>query len=1152
MPIYQWDGSSWRQVNSIWQWDGTVWRNINSGWQWDGGSWRQFFSSGTFQPEIRDASGNVIYNRSIGLNVIGYRGSAASGTYAYTYEYSRDLVSWSPQTAAGATGTLTGTVLTASYPTDASDLSLITSPLYNYNLYMRFKVVKSGETQYSQSVRIRHYQPTSGLQTTSGVRAVGGALFNPVNLNPYVNDVLTFWSSSDWVYTNASSPLTNNARPNYYIFTYQTGSGTTVKDSRVVDTSPLTPTNASKYTVRSGDLNSPIYVTIEAVNSNPNSGYSYVTTRNVDDGTLKAPKNLLLKVSTTYTGRLEGTWDESDGGNLTAISYSWFLYRNGSFLTSGTASGGIGPLTRTLLYTPTLGGDYRFNVYPTQSGFPGPTSDFSNTLTITPPNAFTYTVQNITSTGSVLFPGSFSINAFTSDSVLLNKWNVSWGTSLAASKYDSVWRRPDGTSTSFANGTNTTDYWVVNQTGNHTLEVTATNTTYQAVRVQWTKPAGTSAVSYEVNYTEVILGSPATYTDYFDDVTEEVYYLDNQYSTNFKVNYVRAYNLPAQQGLPTTGTVSGSNQISQSQLQQSSKYVATRTEYLALESVSAGTVSISGTQEAGQFLYYTRNSNWTPAQSNVNWNWTQTWKVTNDATNSNPVQVGTGVTIYASETKIGESYILTLTGTYKGISVTAPVVQSNQIVPAPPAFIATNNYNLTFTISSIDALGATYYRGTYTGGTIPQTLIGNSYTSPVISAGSKNLSIGSRAYKTILGTFTAFNSLTETTRTLTVSELGAFTYYATDDTATPDAPTGLTTTVTSNRVDINWDDKTSASAYISYINAGQGYVYRTNNRATSDDFWPITDGGYSYSGGVQSLNTNGIITMRWGTSDGAQSYKVNYTIGTTTTTSPAITQNTYTVYATAGTAFSFNAVTAYPNTTASGSGKPGTPAFSSPTSFQQKVSPGLTTYSITSLQKPQYSPPFPGAYALSSSSIYGYYNSVAGASSYEMFWYPSTGFTPVDGTTADFPNLGLNFTHTGRSASTTYYYWVRARNSVGAGPWSPRFQATTDGVATAPSTPAAPVNGWTGGTNYPVSWSAPSPGTTTSGAATITGYSVRVYQADSNTGTAAFLLTTIPLGSAPTSTTYTSPNASKYYAFSVAATNSAGLTSTFSGLSTYR
>ena len=372
-----------------------------------------------------------------------------------------------------------------------------------------------------------------------------------------------FWSNSDWVYTNASSPLTNNARPNYYIFTYQTGSGTTVKDSRVVDTSPLTPTNASKYTVRSGDLNSPIYVTIEAVNSNPNSGYSYVTTRNVDDGTLKAPKNLLLKVSTTYTGRLEGTWDESDGGNLTAISYSWFLYRNGSFLTSGTASGGIGPLTRTFLYTPTLGGDYRFNVYPTQSGFPGPTSDFSNTLTITPPSAFTYTVENTTGIVRYLFPSTFIINPFTIDSSILNRWNVSWDTSVGAFKYDSVWRRPDGTSTTYANNGNTTDYWVINQTGNHTLEVTATNTQNQEIRVQWTKPAGTSAVSYEINYTEVVLGSPSTFTDVVGDVTEKFYTLNNLYSTNFKVNYIKAYNLPSQQGLPTTGNVSGSNQISQ-------------------------------------------------------------------------------------------------------------------------------------------------------------------------------------------------------------------------------------------------------------------------------------------------------------------------------------------------------------------------------------------------------------------------------------------------------------------------------------------------------------------------------------------------------------------------------------------------------------
>ena len=108
--------------------------------------------------------------------------------------------------------------------------------------------------------------------------------------------------------------------------------------------------------------------------------------------------------------------------------------------------------------------------------------------------------------------------------------------------------------------------------------------------------------------------------------------------------------------------------------------------------------------------------------------------------------------------------------------------------------------------------------------------------------------------------------------------------------------------------------------------------------------------------------------------------------------------------------------------------------------------------------------------------------------------------------------------------------------------------------ATAPGIPGTPTNGWTSGTSYPFSWTAATPGTVSGGgAATISSYQIKIYEATSNTGTGATLLTTLTSVGSGTTYTYTSPNAALYYAASVSATNSAGLpSSAYSGISAYK
>ena len=211
MPIYHWDGDSWRNINSVWQWDGDSWRQINSGWQWDGDSWRQFFSSGTFDPEIRNTAGDVISNSIVGTTLVGYRGSNVSGTYSFSWQYrigTNASNSWVNQGGTGSTGTLTGTTLTTNYVTDASDLFAIETAAYSYTLNMRFRVTKSSETQNSNIVRIRKRTPVRLVNTASGARGYNSfsTTYNALIDEPYPTDRIDFWSSTSW---QSTTSLTN-------------------------------------------------------------------------------------------------------------------------------------------------------------------------------------------------------------------------------------------------------------------------------------------------------------------------------------------------------------------------------------------------------------------------------------------------------------------------------------------------------------------------------------------------------------------------------------------------------------------------------------------------------------------------------------------------------------------------------------------------------------------------------------------------------------------------------------------------------------------------------------------------------------------------------------------------------------------------------
>ena len=142
MATYVRDGT-WRQVNGVYVYaipsggNNPSWRTVNSAWVYTGsgpgGGWKQVHSTGTFQPEIRDAGGTALSYRNVGISMVGYRGYTASGTATYQWQYSLDGgTGWSNQTGTNNSGSYAATTLTTSYTTDVSDVNSIETVSYTH------------------------------------------------------------------------------------------------------------------------------------------------------------------------------------------------------------------------------------------------------------------------------------------------------------------------------------------------------------------------------------------------------------------------------------------------------------------------------------------------------------------------------------------------------------------------------------------------------------------------------------------------------------------------------------------------------------------------------------------------------------------------------------------------------------------------------------------------------------------------------------------------------------------------------------------------------------------------------------------------------------------------------------------------------------
>lgn len=1187
MAGYVWNGTAWRQLNEGYTWNGSAWKKITSGYTWNGSLWKLMFSSGTFFPLIQNSNGDTFANRGVGISMYGYRGSTDAGTYTYTWQqaYGSNYTNgtWSTGNGTGSSGSLSGVTLTTPvYRNTAADLLVLTNKIYGYKFYMRFRVIKSAETQYSPEVRIVKRTPSIGIQSISATRYYYPyASYQPNLKNPYVGDTLVFWTSNDWNKTSTDGTLTNDIVPDYYIFEYTTGNGYTTKDSRITDVSdPAIPTNASKYIPVTADLLYPVSVLITAYCSDVNTGTSTVSTKNVDDGILKPPANLTL----TFIGNvLHGQWNDSDGGNANSITYRYELYIGSTLVTTSTA-GGLPVFGFN--YTPSLAGLYYFRVRAEQTGSTTTAWAVSDTLDVQPPSNFTYTLTNVTATE--LTPTNLSINAFVSSTTTLNKWDVSWtvpttavsGDSISGAvfSYSDTWTYPVNYSPGTVTGSATTDFWYVFDTGNHKLSVTATQKTYQKVRFSWTKPTGTSAVSYKITYLITAGGTPYTATQNVEDVTNYDLLIDTRFVTRVSILSITAYSGATQTALTKSGTgVTGQTALLQSQLEVTSSQTVERTQYLTLIVVQVGTMTVYGDFESNGTLFYSYNNDWTPVATDSRWSFTHTWGRTNYKNGLADTYLGgntVSFVISTSSTYVGEYFKLRTVSNFINSSVfTNTSYTPNGLVttPAPPAALIVNNYNNTFTISSVTAWGANYYWGDYTGGGINDTIVTSSYTSPVLSSGSKTINLYSAidVYYNVPYS-TRINSRRKISTTLDVTAIADFTYSISDVTGTP-TTTGTPTYRWNNyvvsdpnygtRVDIDWSDASGYSTYYSYI--VNGGTVRGNYRSSNSDFWS-TVSGTTYNASVYAVNASGVARVYWSAVAGANSYKVNYTIGASTYTTAATTNTFYEfpvtispgTGGTIGNAISptVNNVTAFPTYDGTGQGKNGTVSGSRSVTVYQKNSAARSTGNFTA---PTYVPAVSTPTAINayvqSASIFVSFS--GGSGDFYDVYYANSNSAPTNGQAfSDFPGVTSPYNTNLTTTGIQRWFWVRKRTGTTYSNWLGPATATipAPSPATAPGTPGTVSNGYTGGTNYPFSWGAGTTGTVSGGgAATITAYTMKVYEATSSGGAGATLRATLSLGSS-TSYTYTSPNAARYYAAQVSATNSAGLSSGYGGLSSYR
>jgi hypothetical protein len=206
---------------------------------------------------------------------------------------------------------------------------------------------------------------------------------------------------------------------------------------------------------------------------------------------------------------------------------------------------------------------------------------------------------------------------------------------------------------------------------------------------------------------------------------------------------------------------------------------------------------------------------------------------------------------------------------------------------------------------------------------------------------------------------------------------------------------------------------------------------------------------------ASSSATTSLLSVNWSGATNATKYRVWYTTSASFTGDPTASYDTEVTGTSASFSGSFSpSQTYYFYISASGANNVWTPYGGYKTSATPPLPLPDTPSGLT-------------ATASGQTTINLSWNASANASSYEIYYYPDSPSTPSAGSAADFAGIsGTTYSNTGLSASTTRYYWVRARNATGTSGWSSPANATTASapVATRPTITA--TNSWSNpGTN---------------------------------------------------------------------------------------
>ena len=283
---------------------------------------------------------------------------------------------------------------------------------------------------------------------------------------------------------------------------------------------------------------------------------------------------------------------------------------------------------------------------------------------------------------------------------------------------------------------------------------------------------------------------------------------------------------------------------------------------------------------------------------------------------------------------------------------------------------------------------------------------------------------------------------------------------------------------------------------------GGGNNNNNNNSGTSVPIAP--------TGVTATALSSSSISVSWNSVSGATSYKVYYA---TSSSGTYTLDGTATTTSFTSTGWGASETGYFKVTTVNSYGESGYSSTASAT----------TSSSLGGGTNVPSTPTGVTATTLSSSSISVSWNSVSGATSYDVYYEIGSSSTKnFAGNTTN-----TSYTHSGLTASTTYYYYIKAKNSAGESGYSSFDSATTSssgGGTSVPSTPTGVYATAQSSSSISISWSS------VSGA---TGY--YIYRSSSASGTYSQVGT-----SSSTSWTNTGLSASTTYYYKVAAYNSAG------------